>query len=178
MRSATFFVRGRLLLQVSALQACTTSSPLPGTSEGTFGVVATLTTNTCGSGIDAPNPWDFSVWLSEDGSTLYIEDTDGTGEMSGALSSAAATLTTSVTSDVDATEAGAGECNLTQAISIALNLNSGTAPTSFTGTATYTYSAATGVSTTNNCTDQLASSGGTYETLPCTVTYSLAGTKQ
>jgi hypothetical protein len=67
---------------------------------------------------------------------------------------------------------------LTTATSVVVNLSSATSPASFTGIATYTYSASTGVSSTNNCTDQLASNGGPCTTLPCTVTCSLSATKQ
>ena len=168
----------RYLLAAVSLSACIPGSSLPGTSKGTFSVVGTLGTNTCGSGVNASNPWDFSMAMSEDGSTLYVENTDGTSQMSGTLSSTSATLSSAVTSNADATEAGAGTCDLTQSTSIAIDLNSASAPTRFTGTATYTYSAATGVSSTNDCTDQLASAGGPYNTLPCTVTYTLSGTKQ
>ncbi len=87
-------------------------------------------------------------------------------------------MTSTVTSNADATEAGAGSCDLTEATSIAIVLNATSAPTSFSGTAVYTYSVATGVSSTSDCTDQLASSGGTYSTLPCTVHYLLTATKQ
>jgi hypothetical protein len=144
---------------------------------GNYAVVGALGTNTCGSGIGATNPWDFTVELSEDGTTLYMAQTDGTDEVSGTLSSTAATLTSVVTSNVDATDAGAGLCDLTQATSFALTLSSASAPKSFKGTATYTYSVAT-LASTSNCTDQLSASGGEYATLPCTVSYALVGTLQ
>ncbi len=167
-----------LSLVVTALPQCTPTDSLPGTSEGTFSVTGTLGTNTCGSGVNPNNPWDFSVYLSEDGSTFYMENTDGTNEVTGSLSAKTATLSATVTTNADASEAGAGTCDLTEVSSVTLDLNSASSPTSFTGTATYTYSASSGVSSSNNCTDQLASSGGPYTTLPCTVTYSLSASKQ
>jgi hypothetical protein len=167
-----------LSLVVAAFPQCTATNPLPGTSEGTFSVTGTLGTNTCGSGINPDNPWDFSAFLSEDGSTFYMEDTDGTNEVTGTLSAKKATLSATVTTNADATEAGAGSCDLTEVSSVTLDLSSASSPTSFTGTATYTYSVSSGVSSSNNCTDQLASSGGPYSTLPCSVTYSLSGTNQ
>ena len=45
---------------------------------------------------------------------------------------------------------------------------------SFTATLDYSFSVTTGA----DCDDQLATSGGQYETLPCTVTYDLTGSKQ
>jgi hypothetical protein len=158
--------------------ACVPENSLPGTSEGTFSVAGTLGTNSCGSGVGASNPWDFTVELSEDDSTLYLAQSDGSDEISGTLSSTSATLTSTVTSNVDGSDAGAGTCDLTQVTTYALKLSSASSPSSFTGSATYTYSVATGLSTSANCTDQLASSGGEYSTLPCTITYSLTGTRQ
>jgi hypothetical protein len=157
---------------------CSTTSSLPGTSEGSFSVVGTLETNVCGSGVGASNPWDFTLEMSEDGSTLYLAQTDGSDEISGTLSGTSATLTSSATSNVDATDAGPGSCDLTVVTTFTINLNSTSSPTSFTGAVSYDYSVATGVSSSVNCTDQLASSGGDYSTLPCTVTYSLAATHQ
>ena len=167
-----------VLAVLAAIAACDPTSSLPGTSEGTFSVVGTLGTNTCGSGVDAESPWDFSVWISEDDGTLYIEYADGSAEFSGTLSGVTATMTSTVTSNPDATEAGAGPCDMTQTTTFTIDLNVATAPTSFTGTATFSYAVSTGVSSTNDCTDQLSSSGGPYSTLPCSVTFSLAGTKQ
>ena len=122
------------------------------------------------------NPWDFTVEMSEDGSTLYLAQTDGSGEISGTLSGTSAELTSTATANVDATDGGAGTCDLTAVTTFDIDLNAASSPTSFTGTVTYTYSPATGVSSAVDCTDQLKSSGGVYATLPCTVTYSLAAT--
>lgn len=157
--------------------SCTTSS-LPGTALGTFNVTGTLGTNTCGSGLGATNPWTFTALLSEDGTTLYWEASGGT-ELSTTLSSMTqATFTSTVTSNVDATEAGAGSCDLQDTTVIALILGSATAPTTFSGSISYAFEASSAVSSSNNCTDQLTSSGGTYDTLPCSVTYSVTGTRQ
>src|SRR5262249_23665202 len=43
--------------------------------------------------------------------------------------------------------------------------------TTFSGSLAYTFSA----TADSDCTDQLAASGGGYETLPCTVNYTLVG---
>jgi len=159
--------------------ACTAQTALPGTALGTYNVTGTLGTNTCGSSLAASNPWTFSVNLSKDGTTLYWEDTSGSGQLSGTLSaSEMATLTTTITSNVDASEAGAGACYLQDTQTIALTLRSGSTPSGFTGTFTYAFAVATTIATSVDCGDQLTSAGGTYATLPCTVAYSLAATRQ
>jgi hypothetical protein len=165
------------------LGACvTSSSSLPGTSLGKYSVVGTLATNTCGSGVNATNPWDVTVELSKDGTTLYLAKTDGTDEVSGVLDStdnASATLISATTANVDGTDANnPGPCNLTLSTTFELSLSSESPPKKFTGKASYVYSVATAVSSTTNCTDQLSSSGGKYSTLPCTVEYSLKATRQ
>jgi hypothetical protein len=160
--------------------ACEQGSSLPGTALGTYAVVGTLGPNTCGSGVNATSPWDFTADLSLDGTTLYLANSDGSDEVSGSLASTtatAATLISAVTQNVDGSSTAAGPCNLTLATSFDLTLDGQSPPKSFTGTVTYTYSAATTVSSTTDCTDQLSSSGGKYSTLPCTVQYSLKATK-
>jgi hypothetical protein len=157
---------------------CANAAALPGTAWGTFSVVGTLGTNTCGTGVGPANPWDFDADVSLDGTTVYLEQSGTSSELTGTLSGTATTLTMASTSNVDATDAGDGACNLTQSASLALTFDSATAPTSFTGTAVYTFAAATDVSADTNCTDQLTSSGGVYDTLPCTINYTLTATKQ
>jgi hypothetical protein len=169
---------------------------LPGTPLGTYNVTGALGTNTCGSGLGAPSPWNFTVQMSEDTSTtpttLYWLSSDGT-ELSSTMSSATkVTITQTVTSNPDAVAAMAdagpdagvaatgapGACDLQQSTTLALTLSAGSPPTSFAGTMTYTFESATGVSSSSNCTDQLAASGGTYDTLPCTASYSLSAAHQ
>jgi hypothetical protein len=52
---------------------------------------------------------------------------------------------------------------------LVVDLGAGSPPKSFTGTMSYAFSAASGA----DCSDQLASGGGSYAALPCSVTYSL-----
>jgi hypothetical protein len=162
--------------------ACVPVSDLPGTSLGKYKVVGTLGTNTCGSGISAENPWDFNAELSQDGTTLYLENTDTSDQVSGGFDSSddtSATLVSAVTQNVTpATDTSGTSCNLTLATSMALTLSSPSPPKTFSGTATYSYSVATAVASNTDCTAQLSSAGGKYSTLPCTVTYSLKGTLQ
>jgi hypothetical protein len=164
-----------------ALAACVTpASSLPGTALGSYAVVGTLATNTCGSGVSASNPWDFNANLSKDDTTLYLENEDGSDEVSGSVDSTdgtTATLIAAVTANADGTAADPGPCNLTLSTTYDLVLDAESPPKTFTGTASYSYSVATAVSSTTNCTDQLSSSGGKYATLPCTVEYSLKATR-
>jgi hypothetical protein len=159
--------------------ACTAQTALPGAALGTYNVTGTLGSNTCGSSLGASNPWTFSVNLSKDGTTLYWEDTSGSGQLSGTMSaSGMATLTSTITANVDGSEAGAGACYLQDTQTIGLTLANGSTPSSFSGTFVYAFAVATTVATSVNCGDQLASAGGPYTTLPCTVNYSLKATRQ
>ncbi len=164
----------------TVMGACSTptnGTSLPGTPAGTFNVVGTLGTNTCGDGLGLSNPWDFPLQMSVDGTVLYLAETDGSGQMSGPITGTSAVLTATGTANVDATEAGAGSCNLTLTATFNLDLNSESSPTSFTGSVSYAYAVATGVASAA-CNDQLSSSGGDYAVLPCYFTYSLSGTHQ
>ncbi len=57
---------------------------------------------------------------------------------------------------------------------LAITLATASAPTSFTATITYTFAAASGA----DCSDQLASVGGAYDAVPCTIEYSATGNRQ
>jgi hypothetical protein len=159
--------------------SCVASSTLPGTSLGAYKVTGTLGTNSCGSGLGAPSPWTFTADMSEDGTTFYWEISGGS-ELSSTMSSATQVDITSIdTANVDGTDAGVlGPCDLQSTTVLDLALATSSPPSTFKGTVTYTFTAATGVSSTTNCTDQLSASGGPYDTLPCTVSYALAGTRQ
>jgi hypothetical protein len=132
--------------------------------------------DTCGN---AMNPWTFTAQMSEDGTVLYWLPSSASSSSGNLTSATKAVITTVVTANVDATEGGApGPCDLTVATTLDVSLASGLTPSTFTATYAQTISAATGVSSTNNCTDQLSSSGGSYATLPCTASYSFSGSRQ
>jgi hypothetical protein len=167
-------------LTATALVSCSASgSSLPGTSLGTYNVTGTLQSNTCGTGLGAPSPWTFTLQMSEEATTLYLQMADGS-QLSGPMSSTTqASIISTQTANVDAPDAGLeGPCNLQSTTEINLALATSSPPATFAGTITYTFAAATGVSSTNDCTDQLSASGGTYDTLPCTASYSVAGALQ
>jgi hypothetical protein len=158
-------------------------NPLPGTLLGTYQVTATAGANSCGSGLGAPGVYQFDVQLSETStdSLLHWSWLDDAPIATGTLArvsssdpSLQASLTSSQSSNVDATTAGAGPCTMVRADSMVVTLGAGTPPGSFAGTMSYAFTAASGA----DCTDQLTASGGMYAKLPCTITYAIAGARQ
>ncbi|HEY3821675.1 MAG TPA: hypothetical protein VGL81_31125 [Polyangiaceae bacterium] len=142
---------------------------MPGTQLGTFKVTGQSSTNSCGLG--APNPWTFDVQLSQSGSTVYWSWMDGSALLSGPVSSQShASIQDSVAGNVDGTDAALGPCTLDRSDDLELDLTSD----SFTGTVSYSFTPSAGAS----CGDQLTASGGSFEALPCTVTYSVTAAKQ
>jgi hypothetical protein len=169
--NAGFMVRARYLAALApgcVFVACA-STALPGTPLGTFKVTALALTNTCGLG--APDPWTFDVELSRSGSTVYWSWMDGSAPLSGPVSaSSQARFTNSEAANVDGTDASLGPCTLQRSDDLEIDL----APTAFTGTIGYSFSIAGGA----DCSDQLITSGGQYQTLPCSMTYSVAASRQ
>jgi hypothetical protein len=161
-----------VLVIISAVTLAIMACAMPGTTLGVYTVVGTPVTNTCGSGLDAPDPWDFDVELSLDGTTLYWNWLDGSSLLSGTLSSDAATMTLSQSANVDETaDGGDGPCNMERDDDLQVTVASGAVPSTFAATITYTFSVVSG----STCTDQLSSAGGAYDTLPCTISYALSG---
>jgi hypothetical protein len=142
---------------------------------GTYAVTANLGPNSCGTGLGAPSPWNFDVQMSEQGTTLYWSNLDGNPPLSSALSSDSATLTTTESADVDtAPDGGAGPCTMTRTDTVQVHLSPGSPPPTFQGSMEYDFSAPAGA----DCSDQLSANGGMYDVLPCTMTYSISGTRQ
>jgi len=165
--------RAPALLALSlGLAALVAACTLPGSTLGTYDVRGSLGTDTCGA---APNPWTFSVMLSQEGQTLYWSWMDASPILSGPLTSAEhATLTGYQIHNVDSTATAMGPCDLERSDDLEVTLGGGSPPASFGGTITYSFSQQVGA----NCSDQLAASGGMYDTLPCTVSYTMAGTRR
>jgi hypothetical protein len=154
--------------------SCANSS-LPGTMLGTYAVTGTLGTNSCGTGLAPPSPWAFDVQMSEEGTTLYWSYLDGNPPLSSTLSANAATLTATQTANVDGTaDGGAGPCSMTRTDTLQVDLAAANPPPTFTGTLVYDFTVVSGA----DCSDQLSANGGSYDTLPCTLTYSLSGAQQ
>jgi hypothetical protein len=170
------------------LMSCDATPSIPGTQLGTYNVTGSLGTNTCGAGLGAPSPWTFTVQLSEDSSTspttFYWLSSTGTQLSSAMTSTTAVNISDTVTSNLggstatDASVGTEGPCDLTQSTALTLTLANENPPGSFTGTMTYSFVVATGVSTSSDCTDELSTSGGQFDTLPCTTTYTLTASHQ
>jgi hypothetical protein len=160
-------------LAAVALVACS-SNALPGNPLGQFTVTAHLVTNTCS--LPAYDPWTFDVQMSETSSSvLYWSYEDGSPYLSSPVASNEAILTSSDIANVDPTEAGTdGPCTMERDDQIDITLNSASAPTSFQGTLGYSFTASAG----SNCADQLIGAGGMYQTLPCSVSYTLTALRQ
>jgi hypothetical protein len=136
---------------------------------GNYAVTGTLQTNTCGAGLAPPSPWNFTVQLSQKDSTLYWNTLDGSPLKYGDLVGSQATLEGGSDSVVDTGPDGsAGPCSMSRSDVIVITLT-GSPPTAFNGTLTYTFDVDSG----SDCSDQ----SGTYDTLPCSISYAVSGTK-
>jgi hypothetical protein len=170
--------RSMLKATIVALLAvgCTGKDPTrPGDSIGVFHVTGKLVSTSCGQ---TPDPWAFDVRLRHDKSTLYW--VQGDAPVSGLLDSAEhAVLKASQTQTVRAADEKmmTAACALSRTDTVDLVLAMPGADirgaTSFKGTLAYQFKVVDG----SSCDDQLKESGGDYATLPCTVSYELAGTR-
>ena len=140
---------------------------------GTYKVQGVPQSNTCG--LSAPNPWAFDVQLSQKDGTLYWSFLDGSPVLSGPLNASQALIESAAQANVDSSPDGApGPCVMGRQDSIDVTLGMGSPPAGFSGTLSYAFSVPTG----SNCSDQLVASGGTYDALPCAITYSITATHQ
>jgi hypothetical protein len=156
---------------VLASVGCSSAS-LPGTMLGTYRVTAQSETNSCN--LAAPNPWQFDVQMSQDGSLLYWSWMDGSPALSGTLSGTSATIVAGQQANVDGIDGGFGPCTMQRQDNLQVNLGTGMPPSAFTGTISYVFSVTAG----SDCSDQLAASGGQYAALPCTLEYTTTATRQ
>jgi hypothetical protein len=171
-------VRVVLVAWALALVSCGGKDPYnPGTPLGTFHVSGKLTRTSCGT---VPDPWEFDVRLNHDGTTLYW--IQGGAPVEGRVDSSARTdLRAETIHDVRPANVKAklAACSLTRADVVTMTLSAAdTKPTrdpslatGFTGVLTYSFRPTEG----SDCEDQLAASGGGFETLPCEVAYDVAG---
>lgn len=146
---------------------------MPGSQLGTYKVTSVTQSNTCGLG--APNPWAFSVQLSKNSGMLYWSFMDGSPVLSGPLNAQSALIESAAQANVDGAPDGApGPCVMGRQDSINVTLGAGSPPSDFSGTLSYAFSVPSGY----NCSDQLVAAGGTYDALPCAITYSMTATHQ
>jgi len=167
-------VRARALsIALLGIAAC--DNPNPGSPLGTFAVTSALTTDTCGGSVADGDPGTFTVTLSNDQGVVYWFPNNGGTSVSGVMSASRTVSIGDVVADnVDATDAGAGPCTLERDDTLRFTLAAGAQPASFTGSYAFTVTPAVGAS----CADQLVAQGGGYAQLPCTITYTMAGTLQ
>jgi hypothetical protein len=165
--------RALSLVAIAAVAACSGKDPYnPGTSIGTYHVVAHVTQNDCGAGIGVTDPWEFDIKLAVDPHTLYW--VQGGPAVSGTMDATShATLVSSDTRTLHQADprAGVGFCSVTRddAVDVTLARDE----TSFAGTLGYTFTPTDG----SDCSDELATSGGTFAALPCTTKLALSGTR-
>jgi hypothetical protein len=178
--------RGRLACAIGVASLLGILAPAcgggpPGTVLGTYQVLAKGEANTCGSGLGAPIEYEFDVELSQLDGTLYWSWLDNSPLASGRLTPVSSTdaqleasLYVTQSENVDPTDAGAGPCTMARSDSMLVTLAKGSPPGSFTGTMSYTFTVPFG----SDCADQLVAAGGMYSALPCTVSYTIGGTRQ
>ena len=150
-------------------------NPNPGAPLGTFSVSSSLTGNSCGSDGAASDPGRFAVTISNDDGLVYWFPDTGASSASGTINSArTVTISEVVADNLSAPDGAAGACTLQRNDTLRFTLAAGSAPAAFTGSYAFIMTPAVGA----ECSDQLASKGGGYAALPCTVSYSLAGTRK
>ena len=161
------------------LPACTGKDPFsPGTKLGTFHVSAKLTQTTCGA---TPDPWEFDVRLNHDGSTLYW--IQGGAPIQGQVDTTArAQLKAEMVQEVRPADERMkrAACSVARTDVLAVTLVDAEAKpapdpslaTSFGGSLVYTFAPTEG----SDCADQLTTTDGDFDALPCEVHYDLSGT--
>lgn len=157
-------------LVVSGLiSGCATTDGLPGTALGTFEVTAVLSSNTCGRGLGAKNPWKFDAELSLDGNTLYFRG-DGQEDVSAPLDSENVATYTLVENQQASAD---GSCVVSLKTIYTVQIDEATAPQTSSGSLRFEYSSLY----RNACASQLTVNGGAYDDLPCALEYSFTALK-
>jgi len=161
------------------LVACSGKDPYsPGAQLGTFHVSAKLLGTTCGA---TPNPWEFDVRLNHDGQRLFwIQG----GQPVGAdvnLETAKTALVAESLHDLrkEDTRAKLAACAVLRKDTVDVMLVGEDAKPSpdpslaksFVGTLAYGFAPTDG----SDCSDQLLSTRGDFEQLPCEVHYEITG---
>ena len=165
---------GAALLLLTLACACSGKDPYkPGEPIGTFRVTSKLTKSTCGS---VPDPWEFDVRLRREGTTLYW--VQGGAPIQGKVDTQsraqlASELTQVLRPANERTKTPSCAVTRTDLLDVVLAPGGDIAKTDrFTGTLAYRFTP----TSESDCSDQLLTTGGDFETLPCEVTYSVDGT--
>ena len=148
----------------------------PGSPIGTFHVSGKLTKSSCGS---VPDPWEFDVKLRRDGPTLYW--VQGGAPIQGRFSAGRADLSAKEVHTLRPANAKQRllACAVVRADVLDVDLtNGGDNPVrelgetrAFRGTLVYRYTP----TDDSDCADQVSSSGGGFDSLPCEVRYDVNG---
>ncbi len=163
----------------------------PGQQVGTFAVNASEGPNTCGAGaLGSPSAYMFNVTMSVEGSTIYWNEGNGAPVVPGTLAADGVTFsfeTTSITdmrASVDTSTASSSSstggvplppCSIERAdTGTGTLVGNSTGVTSFSGTLTYAFTPTTG----SNCLDLIENVSPTFATLPCSMSYSMSGSRQ
>jgi hypothetical protein len=137
-----------------------------------FSFVGTLESSTCGGGVvNASDEWSTNIRLRWKDGTLTWWDEDG-NELSGSVSSSAATLTQTATYVVTNSSSSAVGCSVTRRDTCNVTLSGAEAAiASATGTVEFRYGEASGY----EC-DALVGTNDGFAVLPCTVIYDFTAT--
>jgi hypothetical protein len=159
-----------------ALGCSGTKDPkIPGDELGTYSVVASLSSSTCGPGaLGAKDLWEFEVKLSQDGHDLYW--LNGAEAIPGDIAGDGVSFGFDSHVVVPVIEPGKGQpgCAIARTDSGSGKLSSAAPPVdAFTGTLRYGFSAVAG----SDCQPVLAVEGG-FHALPCEMAYSMTAARQ
>jgi hypothetical protein len=169
---------GTVALPFVLLAACSGKDPFkPGTAVGTFHVTSKLTKSSCGS---VPDPWEFDVRLRHDRTVLYWVQggTPIQGYVDGRARAQLKSELTQVLRPADA-RLKTPACTVTRTDTLDVQLVAADAqPVSdpaqtqrFGGVLGYRFAP----TNDSDCGDQLLTTGGDFETLPCDVAYAIEG---
>jgi hypothetical protein len=155
-----------------SMPACEQPAALPGEPLGTFEIQATISSNSCGAGLGAPNPYVFSAELSREDKRLHWRQNGVI--VSGTIDSSAQAVITSTQTGEAADQAGnRSGCVVTHTDTLTVKLGAEDPPTTLGGTLGFNFT----VEVPANCIGQLVASGGTFDDLPCQALYTLTATR-
>jgi hypothetical protein len=151
-----------LALEISTtLTGCQSASEEAlGVSLGTFEGTALLTAEDCGAAVDAPETYQLEIELVKGDAVIYWVQ-DGAA-LAGAYDDVDVKWSSRATSTVDA------DCTLERKDAFDGVLDDASSPTRMKGVIVYEFDGLTG----SDCSSQTSSRGGSFDNLPCTVSYS------
>lgn len=138
----------------------------PGTVLGLFHATARLESNGCGAGVDSPARHEFDLVLSRDAAALYWTQNGFT--LVGSAGGDGATWTYGAAALTD------GVCTLERQQVFAATLDDAEQPSSLQGTIRHDLTPAAGTS----CSGRTTATGGTFDNLPCQVSYVFSAQRQ